>query len=84
VQPRARRTGVVGLVDGADGPRLKLAVNATPADGQANRAVCAMMAAVLGVPASTVTIAQGGAARDKVLSIAGAPALLGPRLEALA
>jgi uncharacterized protein YggU (UPF0235/DUF167 family) len=43
-----------------------------------------MMAEVLGVPASTVTVAQGGAARDKVLSIAGAPALLGPRLEALA
>ncbi len=84
VQPRARRTGVIGLVAGIDGPRLKLAVAAAPAEGQANRAACVLVAGALGLPASSVAIAQGATQRDKVLAIAGDPAALLAGLESLA
>lgn len=84
VQPRARRAGVMGLVAGADGPRLKLAVAEAPSDGQANRAVCAAIAGALGLPASSVAILHGASQRDKVVAVAGDPAALLAGLESLA
>ena len=84
VQPKARRPGLAGLRLGADGPRLRLAVAEAPVDGRANRAVCAALAAAVGVPASMVEPAQGAVARETTLRISGDPALLIPRIEALA
>ncbi|MFC7607599.1 DUF167 domain-containing protein [Teichococcus aestuarii] len=49
-QPRARRPGLGGWADSATGPRLRLAVNAAPEDGRANRALCALLAEALHVP----------------------------------
>lgn len=65
VQPRARRNEVVGW----QGPALRVRVTAAPADGLANRAVTALLADVLGVPASRVTLVRGAAARDKVFRV---------------
>jgi uncharacterized protein YggU (UPF0235/DUF167 family) len=83
VQPRARRPGLQGVAPSADGPRLRLAVTAAPEDGKANRAVCALLAEALGVATSLVTVAQGGAAREKTLAVAGDAATLGAKLEDL-
>lgn len=84
VQPKARRSRLEGLRPGADGPRLRVAVAEAPEDGRANRAVCAALAAALGVPASLIEVSQGATAREKTLRIAGDPTLLIPRIEALA
>jgi uncharacterized protein (TIGR00251 family) len=84
VQPRARRPGLDGLRDAADGPRLRIAVATAPEDGRANRAVCEALAAALGVAPSAVAVAQGAAARDKLVRVAGAPDVLAARLAALA
>lgn len=81
VQPRARRPGVARPAGAAD--RLRVAVTAPPADGRANRAACAALAEALDVPSSAVTLVTGAAAREKVLLVAGDPAVLGQRLEAL-
>ncbi len=82
VQPRARRAGLKGLVPAADGaPRLGVAVTEAPEDGRANRAVCAAIAAALGVAPSAVAVAQGAAAREKLLRVSGDPAALAARLQ---
>jgi uncharacterized protein YggU (UPF0235/DUF167 family) len=75
-QPRARRPGLQGLVDSADGPRLKLAVNAAPEDGRANRAICALLATALHVPPSRIAVVQGATSREKTCHIAGDPVAL--------
>ena len=84
VQPKSRRPGLEGLRPSADGPRLRVAVSEAPEDGRANRAVRAKLAAALEVPASVVEITQGATAREKTLRVSGDPALLIPRIEALA
>jgi uncharacterized protein len=83
VQPRARRAGLQGLAPGVDGPRLKLAVVEPPEDGRANKAVCAALARALDMPPSAAEVAQGGAAREKLVFIAGDPDMLASRLKAL-
>lgn len=68
VQPRASSNEVVGLeADGA----LKVRVTAPPAEGAANEAVIKLIADAAGVPKSAVTIVRGGAARLKLVEIAG-------------
>ena len=83
VHPRARRAGLRGVVPSRDGPRLGIAVTAPPADGAANRAVCAALAAALGVPASAVVVAAGATGREKRLLISGDPIALSARLALL-
>jgi uncharacterized protein len=84
-QPRARRPGLQGLTPAADGPRLKLAVTEAPEDGRANRAICALLAAVLHVPPSRIAVVQGATSREKTCLIEGDAAALatalGARLE---
>jgi uncharacterized protein (TIGR00251 family) len=65
VQPRARRTEVVGWRDEA----LWVRVTAPPADGLANRAVTDLLARALGLPASAVALVRGAASRDKLFRI---------------
>jgi uncharacterized protein (TIGR00251 family) len=67
VQPRASRSGVVGV----HGDRLKIAVTAPPVDGEANAAVIAVVAAALGVPKRDVAVVRGATGRRKTLRIAG-------------
>jgi uncharacterized protein YggU (UPF0235/DUF167 family) len=83
VTPRARTPGLRGVVAGADGARLAIAVTAAPEDGAANRAVCATLARALDVPPSAVSVITGAAAREKRLAIAGDLAILTARIAAL-
>jgi uncharacterized protein (TIGR00251 family) len=67
VQPRARSDELVGLRDGV----LVVRVTAPPLDGRANEAVCRLLADVLGVRVSRVSIVRGERARDKVVAVEG-------------
>ena len=51
--------------------RLRVRVQESPVDGQANRALIKLLADRLGVPISAVRIASGLKSRNKVVEIAG-------------
>jgi uncharacterized protein len=67
VQPRAPSDALAGLRDGV----IIVRVIAPPLDGRANDAVCRLLAPVLAVRASGVTILRGERSRDKVVAIEG-------------
>ena len=67
VAPRASRSRVVGVQDGA----LKVALTAPPVDGAANEALRKLLAKALGVSKSDVEIVRGDRARIKLLRIDG-------------
>jgi uncharacterized protein YggU (UPF0235/DUF167 family) len=67
VIPRAGRTGIAGVRDGA----LLVRLAAAPVDGAANDALAAVIADALGVPKSRVTMLTGARGRSKVLHVAG-------------
>ena len=67
VVPRASRTGAVGEHDG----RLKVQLAAPPVDGEANAALVAWLADVLGVKRSAVEIVRGEGGRRKTVRVAG-------------
>ncbi len=81
VQPKSRRPGIQGHAVSARGPCLRIGVNEPPEDGQANRAVCVLLAGALHVPVSSVAVTQGHTLRDKTLHIAGDAARLSAVLE---
>jgi uncharacterized protein len=70
VQPRARRTAIVGEF----GEALKIALTAPPIDGRANEACLEFLAEVLKLPRSSVTIISGEGSRNKVVRITGCTA----------
>ena len=74
-QPRARRTALE-----CAGGALRAQVTAPPEDGKANAAVIALLAATWKLPKSAFAVTRGAASRDKVLSIAGEPALLAAKI----
>jgi hypothetical protein len=79
VQPRAARAAIGDWR--ADGT-LTVRVTAPPVEGRANAAVGALLAAALGVPASTVRVVHGEHGRDKLVRVAGlTPAEIRRRLE---
>jgi len=67
VAPRASRSRVIGVQDGA----LKVALTAPPVDGAANEALRKLLAKTLGVPKSDVEIVRGDRARIKLLRVDG-------------
>jgi uncharacterized protein (TIGR00251 family) len=67
VVPRARATAVAGM----HGEAVKIRVAAPPVDGAANAELLRFVAARLGVPASTVTIAAGAGGRRKTIAVRG-------------
>ena len=67
VKPGAREDT---LHTGEDGC-CRATVTAPPQDGQANRAVCALLARQLGVPKMRVQVVRGARAREKTLEVAG-------------
>src|SRR5262245_10117195 len=67
VRPRARRDEIVGW----RGDHLRLRVRAAPADGAANEAVRALLAARLGCARSRIEIVQGHATRTKIVRVVG-------------
>jgi uncharacterized protein len=67
VQPKARRRQVVGLhLD-----RLKIAVTEPPDRGKANAAVIELIAELLNVPRSSVTLRRGDTSRAKDVVVSG-------------
>ena len=67
VQPGAGRTSVVGR----HGDALKLKVAAPPEQGRANDACAALLAEILGVKPSNVTLSSGGSSRSKRFTVTG-------------
>ena len=67
VQPRAKRSEVSGIHNGA----LKLKVTAPPVDDAANRAIIEFFSDRLGIPKSSLRIISGLKSRDKTLQING-------------
>jgi uncharacterized protein (TIGR00251 family) len=65
--PRAARDELAGIRDGA----LVARVRAPPHDGEANRALCRLIAARAGVPASSVSVVRGRRGRDKLVAVRG-------------
>lgn len=69
VTPRAQ-VETITLDTAADGtPLLRVHLRAVPEDGRANAALCAMIAAALGVPKSAVTVKRGATSRDKLVAV---------------
>ena len=68
VTPGASRApGIVGR----HGEAWKIRVAAAPERGKANEAVLALLADVLAVPRSSVSLVAGGGSRDKIVELAG-------------
>lgn len=67
VQPRARRTEVVGLY----GDAIKLRVAAPPVNGAANEEIVRFFAEIFEAPKRLVTIEAGSAGRRKSIEIVG-------------
>lgn len=65
--PGAKRDGVAGRL----GERLKVRVAAPPEDGKANKAICRLLAAELGVRAQDVEVVRGHTSPEKTLRIRG-------------
>ncbi len=68
LQPRASRNKVVGL----QGDELKVSLTAPPVDGAANKACCAFLAKLCGLPKSRVRLISGDTSRHKRLLLEGA------------
>lgn len=82
VTPGAGRDQIVGIgTEGAGQGRLLVRVTAPAEDGKANQAVIKLLAKAWRLPKSTMEIVTGAQARDKILHIAGDPALLEKTLE---
>lgn len=67
VSPRARRSAIDGVVEGA----LRVRIAAPPVEGAANKAVSAYLARVLGVPRRDVSLLAGEQSRQKVVRVGG-------------
>jgi uncharacterized protein (TIGR00251 family) len=70
--PKGGRDAIDGIKTLADGRAvLKVRVTAPPSDGEANEALCRLIAKGAGVPPRDVTLIAGAAARVKRLAISG-------------
>ena len=76
--PKGGRDAIDGTETLSDGHVvLKVRVRAVPSEGEANEALCRLIAKSVGVPPRDVTLVAGATARIKRLAIAGdGPTLL--------
>lgn len=85
VTPRARSAGLGGAVGDAAGKAwLEVRVTEPAEGGRATRAAIRLVAAGCAVAPGAVTLVAGAASRWKRLRIAGDPAALSARLDAMA
>jgi uncharacterized protein len=81
VTPRGGRDDIDGLETLANGRVVvKVRVRAIAEGGEANRAVVALLAKVLGVPKGSVRVLSGTTSRLKQIAVDGDPAKLGDAL----
>jgi uncharacterized protein len=66
-QPGAKQAGILGEQAGA----LKVAVNAPPEDGRANKALIELLRALLGLKRSQIELLSGPTARQKRFLVRG-------------
>ena len=69
--PGARRDEIAGPL----GDRLKVRTSAPPEGGRANKAICALLAAAIGVRASAASIRQGQTNPEKTIRLQGVSAV---------
>jgi uncharacterized protein len=82
--PRGGRDAIDGVVELADGSLVLAArVRSAPQGGEANQALCALVADRLGAPASQVRVVIGLKSRVKQVAVSGDPAALIARLKGL-
>lgn len=81
--PKASRSAIKGVVALPDGTALAVAVAAPPVDGEANAALAAYLAKVLGVAKSAASVDAGSTARIKRVLVRGDGDVLAARLIAL-
>jgi len=75
--PRGGRDAIEGIERCADGRAvLKARVRVAPADGEANSALCRLIADVLDIAPRQVTVAAGATSRLKRIRVTGEPAAL--------
>lgn len=65
LRPRGRGDALLGFEEGV----LRARVSAPPTDGRANRALCKLIAARVGVAPSRVSVVHGAKSRDKVIEV---------------
>jgi uncharacterized protein YggU (UPF0235/DUF167 family) len=83
--PKGGRDAIDGIEVLSDGrPVLKARVRAAPSEGEANDALCRLIAKAVGVPPRDVSLAAGATARIKRLTIAGDGPTLIAALEKIA
>jgi uncharacterized protein (TIGR00251 family) len=67
LQPRAKRNAIVDERDGV----LRVSVAAAPVDGQANAALCKLIAKRAGIARGRVSVVRGERSREKVVRVEG-------------
>lgn len=67
VQPRAKRTEIVGR----HGDAIKVRLKAPPVDGAANEELLRFLADRLGKPEAAVTLVRGATSRAKTVAVRG-------------
>jgi hypothetical protein len=77
--PRSRRTGAVGVQDGA----VRIQIAAAPHKGQSNAALCAYLADRAGVRPNAVRLRRGSSGARKLIEIDGDAAAIEQRLALL-
>ncbi|WAJ27794.1 DUF167 domain-containing protein [Antarcticirhabdus aurantiaca] len=84
--PKAARDGVDGAValPPPDAAALAIRLRARPVEGQANAALVAFLAELLGLPRSAVSLQKGTASRIKTVLLRGDPEALAQALAELA
>ena len=83
--PKGGRDAIDGIETLGDGRSvLKARVRAAPSEGEANDALCRMIAKALGVPPRDVSVSAGATSRIKRLTIAGHVPTLIAALEKIA
>lgn len=82
--PRGGRDALDGVETLADGKAvLKIRVRAAPTEGEANAALIALLAKLLGEPRSRISLTAGASSRVKTVLVSGETKALLARLEAL-
>ncbi len=67
LQPRAKRNAIMDERDGV----LRVSVAAAPVEGQANAALCKLIAKRAGIARGRVSVIRGERSREKVVRIEG-------------
>lgn len=83
--PKGGRDAIEGIEQLSDGRSvLKARVRAAPSEGEANAALCALLAKSLSVPRRDVSLAAGATSRIKRVAITGHGPTLAAALEKIA